>query len=90
MLRPELPLEPAPLALAEEVRLLQPEEAADAGALPQRRAEVDVAGAPLLDPEDDVDVDAVLGRLDVGRRHRLLEEAQVGDVLVRADQRVPG
>ena len=82
----ELPLQPPPLAPAEEVRLLEPEESADPRALPQRRAEVDVAGAALLDPEYDVHVDAVGRRLDVRRGERLLEEAEVGDVLVRTDQ----
>ena len=84
----ELPLELAPLAPAEQVRLFEPEEAADAGALPQRRAEVDVAGALLLDPEHHIDVHAVLGWPHVGRRQRLLEVAQVADVLVRADQQL--
>ncbi len=81
----ELPLQPAPLATTEEVRFLEAEEAAEAGPLPHRRTEVDVAGALLGDREGDVDV-AVVERLDVGHRQRLFEEVQVGDVLVRADQ----
>ena len=69
----------------------QPDEPADAGALPERRAEVDVAGALLLDPEDDVDVVRRLGAATTsGGGHRLLEESQVGDVLIGADQRDPG
>ncbi len=49
--RPELPLELAPLAPAEQVRLLEPQETADAGSLAERGTEVDVAGAAFLDPE---------------------------------------
>src|SRR5690606_27124812 len=81
----ELPLESTALAATEQVPLLEPEEAAQAGPLADRCTEVDVAGATLGDAEGDVDV-AVLARGDVGNRHRLLEEAEVGDVVPRTDQ----
>src|SRR5690606_25697750 len=78
------------LALAEEVRLVEPDEAADPGALPHRRAEVHVAGALLLHREDDVHVTLLLlRRADVGRRHGRLEEAQVADALPAPDEEVP-
>src|SRR5690606_39351474 len=67
----ELPLEHAPLAAAEEVRLFEAEEASDAGTLPPGRAAIDVARTALLDPEGDVPVDAVFGRLAGRRRPRL-------------------
>src|SRR5204863_1367795 len=59
----ELPLEPAALALPEQIRLVEPEEAADAGALSHRRAEVDVAGPLLGNLEHDVDVALIVRRL---------------------------
>ena len=45
-------------------------------------------GALLLHAEDDVDVALVVRRLRVRRRQRRLEEAEVADALVAADQRV--
>src|SRR2546422_7612996 len=83
----DLPLEAAALPLPEQVRLVQAEEAAHPGALPYRGAEVDVARALLRHTEDHVDIALVVGRTRVGERQRLLEEPQVRDVLVRADQR---
>src|SRR4029079_8883210 len=83
---PELPIQRTALALAEEVRLVEADEAADAISLSDRRAEVDVAGALFLDVEDDVDVALVVHLARVRRRHVLLEEAEVGDVAVAVDQ----
>src|SRR5262249_51500789 len=76
----ELPLERAALALAEQVRLIEADEAADARSLAHGRAEVHVARALLLHVEDQVDVALLVGRVVVRRRHVLLEEAEVGDV----------
>src|SRR5437016_5852089 len=59
----ELPLEPAPLPLPEQIGLVEAEEAADARPLPHRGAEVDVAGALLGDAEHHVDVALLVGRL---------------------------
>ena len=73
---------------AEQVRLLEPEEASEPAALPQRGAEVDVAGPLLDDRKGDVDVLSALGRGDVRRRQRL-EEPEVHDVLVAPDQQLP-
>ena len=84
----ELPVQRALLAHAEQVRLIEADEAADARALPHRRAEVHVPGALLLHVEDDVDVALVVRRLRVRRGKRRLEEAQVADALVAAHQRV--
>jgi len=84
----ELPLKVALLPLPEQVRLVKPEEAADAGPLPDRGAEVDVAGVLFRHPKDDVDVALIVGGTGVGKRQRLLEEAEVRDVLVRVKERV--
>ncbi len=84
----ELPLETAPLALAEEVGLFEADEPADARALPQGGPEVDVAAVLLGHPEDDVHVPLIVGRTGFRERERLFEEPEVGDVLVRANQRV--
>ena len=53
-----------------------------------RRAEVDASGALLLHPEDDVDVALIIRGLRVGRRQRRLEEIQILNVLIAADQPV--
>src|SRR2546422_4410022 len=57
-------------------------------ALPHRRTEVDVPRAFLRDPEDDIYISLVVRRARVRERHRLLEEPQIGDVLVGANQGV--
>src|SRR6266480_4447401 len=84
----ELPLEVALFPLPEQVRLVETEETAHPRALPDRSPEVDVAGVFLRDPEDDVHVPLIVGGARIGERQGLLEEAEVGDVLVRADQRI--
>ena len=85
---PELPLETAAFALAEQVGLIKAEEPADPRALPHRRAEVDVPGPLLGHAEDDVDIALVVGRLGIGEWHRLIEEAEVRHALVGRDQRI--
>ena len=85
---PELPLQLAALALAEQVGFVESDEPADACALPHRRAEVDVSGPLFGDVEDDVDVALLVGRFGLGERQRLVEEPEVRDALVRRDQRV--
>src|SRR5690606_28453553 len=83
-----LPVDRAALALAEEVRLVEADESADARALARRGAEVHVARALLLHAEHDVDVALLVGRTRVRERQRRLEEAEVADALPAADQSV--
>jgi hypothetical protein len=85
----ELILKLCALAPPEEVRLVEADEAADPGALAGRRAKVHVARPLLLHAEDDVHVALVTYGARLGRRHRGLEEVQVRDVLVAAQQVVP-
>ena len=84
----ELPLKAALLPLADQVRFFEPDEPAETRALAEGGPEVDLARVLLGHPEDDVDVALLIGGSRVRERQRLLEEAEVGDVLVRADQRV--
>src|SRR5688572_21995678 len=84
----ELPLQRRPLALAKQVGLVEPEEAADSSSLTHRRSEVDAAGALLLHREYDVDVALLAGGPSVRRRQRRLEEPEVGDVLIAANQSI--
>src|SRR5882762_9360241 len=63
---PELPLKVALLPLAEQVRLVEPEKPAHPGALPDRGAEIDVAGMLLGHAEDHVHVTLIVGGARVG------------------------
>ena len=82
----ELPLEPAALALSEEIGLVQSQESAHAGPLPDRRAEVHVAGSLLRHAKHDVDVALIVGGLRIGERQRLIEEAEVRHPLVGGNE----
>ena len=83
---PELPVERSLLAQAEQVGLVESDEAAHAGALAHGRAEVHVAGALFLHVENDIEVTLLVGALRVRRSNGRFEEAQVADTLVAANQ----
>ena len=83
----EVPVHGARLAASKEVRLLQADEAADAQSLAGRGTEVHVAGLLFLDAENDVHVAAGI-RTRVGIRHRRLEESEVRNVLIGADEAI--
>jgi hypothetical protein len=82
----ELPLQLRAFAAAEQVGLIEADESAEAGSLPHRGAEVDVARSLLFHVEDDVDVALIAARPRFRRRHRRLEEIEVADVLIAANQ----
>ena len=83
---PELPLHLSPLAAAKKVRLIQSDEPAQAGALAHGSTEVDVAGPLFLHVEHNVHIALLATRACLRGSHRRLEEIQVADVLVAADQ----
>ena len=83
---PELPLQLRPFAASQKIRLIEPDKAAKSSALPHRCTEVDVARSLFLDVEDDVDVALVATGTRLRRGHRRLEEVEISDVLVAADQ----
>src|SRR5439155_7394877 len=82
----ELPLQLRPFAASQKIRLIEPDEAAKSSPLPHRCTEVDVARSLFLDVEDDVDVALVATGTRLRRWHRRLEEVEISDVLVAADQ----
>jgi hypothetical protein len=84
----ELPLQRALLAEAEEVRLLESDEAADTSPLPDRRSEIHAPGPFLLHAKDDVDVSPLVCLAGVWRRQRRVEESEVRDVVIAANQQV--
>src|SRR5712692_4033683 len=71
----ELPLKRKALGPTQQVGLLEPDEAAEAGSLSQGCPEIHVAGALLLHSEDDVDIPLLVGGPGIRRRHRVSEEA---------------
>ena len=84
----ELPLQRPRLHSPNRLGWSKPMKPPSAGALSDRRTEVDVAGPLFLDVEDQVDVALVVRLPRVRRRHVLLEEAKVGDAAIALNQAV--